>query len=123
MKIPAGYLPIMPYLIVKDAAKFSTFMQEVFGAIERLNIPRSEGLLMHGELQIQDAVIMFADATDAYQARAAGMFLYVSNADEVYDKVVAKGFTILNGLEDRDYGRGFGFADEFGNDWWVNTPL
>lgn len=33
-KIPANYQTVMPYLIVKDAAKFMAFMQNVFGATE-----------------------------------------------------------------------------------------
>ena len=32
MTIPAGYQQIMPYLIVKDAARFMDFLTEVFGA-------------------------------------------------------------------------------------------
>jgi len=123
MKIQNGYLPIMPYLIVKDAAKFITFMQSVFGATDRMQVPRTEGIIMHGELQVQDAVIMFADATDEYPACTAGMFLYLDNVDEVFAKVEQQGYKMLQPLENRDYGRGFGFADEFGNTWWVNTPV
>jgi PhnB protein len=78
---------------------------------------------MHAELRIEDAVIMFADATDEYPSCPAGMFLYVSDADKIHAKVVAAGLKLLNPLENRDYGRGFGFADDFGNKWWVNTPL
>ena len=123
MKIPEGYLPIMPYLIVNNSAKFISFMQNVFNAEARMKIARSEGVIMHGELQIEDVVIMFADATDEYQACPAGMFLYLSNVEEIYKKVIANNFKILNPLASRDYGLGFGFADDFGNTWWVNTPL
>ena len=123
MKIPDGYLPIMPYLIVKDAQKFIAFAKNIFSATLRYEHPRSEGVIMHAELQIQQAVIMFADATAQYLPCSAGMFLYLDNADEIYARAKAGGFNILVGLEDRDYGRGFGFEDEWGNQWWVNTPL
>jgi PhnB protein len=123
MKIPEGYLPVMPYLIIKDAHKFIEFAKNIFSATLRYEHPRSEGVIMHAELQVQQAVIMFCDATEEYQPRSAGMFLYLDNADEIYGKAVAAGCKILTGLENRSYGRGFGLEDEWGNQWWVNTPL
>ena len=35
-KIPDNYQTVMPYLIVKDAAKFIAFMQKVFDANRNL---------------------------------------------------------------------------------------
>jgi PhnB protein len=124
MKIPEGYLPVMPYLVVSDAQKFIEFAKSIFSAILRYEQPRSEeGVIMHAELQIQQAVIMFCDATEEYRPCTAGMFLYLDNADEIYERAVDGGLKILIGLEDRSYGRGFGFEDEWNNQWWVNTPL
>lgn len=123
MKIPAQYLPVMPYLIVKDAYSFLQFAKDIFGATQQYLAPRSEGVIMHAELRIEEAVIMFADATDTYKEFPAGIFLYLSDADKIHERVVAAGLPILQPLEDRDYGRGFGFADNFGNNWWVNTPM
>ncbi|MBC7886346.1 MAG: VOC family protein [Ferruginibacter sp.] len=123
MKIPEGYLPVMPYLVVKDAQKFIAFAKDIFSATLRHEHLRSEGVIMHGELEVQQAVIMFCDATEQYPPCNAGMFLYLDNADEIHARVVAGGLKILVGLEDRSYGRGFGFEDEWNNQWWVNTPL
>jgi PhnB protein len=123
MKIPANYLPVMPYVIVKDAYRFLAFAKKIFGATQQYLAPRSEGVIMHAEIRIEDAVIMFADATEVYLPCTAGIFLYLSNADKVYENVVAAGLKLLIPLEDREYGRGFGFADDFGNQWWVNTPI
>jgi len=123
MKIPDNYLPIMPYLIVKDAYKFLDFAKNIFGAAQQYLAPRSEGVIKHAEIRIEDAVIMFADATETFSPFPASMFLYISNADQVYEKVKAAGLKMLQPLENRDYGRGFGFEDDFGNNWWVNTPL
>ena len=123
MNLPDGYLPIMPYLVLKDAFKFISFTKEILGATLRYDAPREEGIIMHAELQIEDAVIMFCDATEVYLSKPAGMFLYLSNSDKIHDKVVAAGYKILTPLDDRPYGRGFGFADEWENQWWINTPL
>ncbi|MES2777310.1 MAG: VOC family protein [Bacteroidota bacterium] len=122
MKLPEGYLPVMPYLIVKDARKFIAFAKDILGASVRHETPREEGVIMHAELQVEQAVIMFCDATEVYHPKSAGMFLYLSNADTIHDKAVAAGYKLLTPLEDRPYGRGFGFADEWENQWWINTP-
>ncbi|MEO7309392.1 MAG: VOC family protein [Chitinophagaceae bacterium] len=122
MKIPEGYLPVMPYLIVKDATKFIDFAKAILGASMRHETLREQGVIMHAELQIEQAVIMFCDATDTYPPRSAGMFLYLSDADTIHEKAVAGGYNILTPLEDRPYGRGFGFEDEWNNQWWINTP-
>lgn len=121
MNIPEGYLPVMPYLIVKDAARFIQFMETIFAARLRYSENRPEGGILHGELQIEEAVIMFCDATQKYLPRPAGMFLYVSNAEEIIRRAVAAGATLLTEIADRPYGRGGGFADAWGNQWWVNT--
>ena len=42
MKIPSGYQTVIPYLIVKDAAKFSVFTQKVFSAEEKMRHMRNE---------------------------------------------------------------------------------
>ncbi len=62
MKIPEQYNRLMPYLIVKNAAAFQKFMQEVLDAKEQMIVPNADGTIMHGELKSGDCVIMFAGA-------------------------------------------------------------
>ena len=69
MQIPSHYNRLMPYMIVPGAYEFIAFMKAIFGAGEQLIVPRSEGIIMHGELRIGDAVIMFADAIEGIAAR------------------------------------------------------
>ena len=118
MQIPAQYNRLMPYMIIPGAYEFITFMKAVFGAEEQLLVPRSEGIIMHGELRIGDAVIMFADATEQFEARPAGIFIYVDNVDANYDKALAFGATSHMAPTTMDYGYTCGFKDAFGNDWW-----
>jgi uncharacterized glyoxalase superfamily protein PhnB len=118
MQIPDQYNRLMPYLIIPSAAQFIDFMKAVFGATVQLIVPRSEGVIMHGELRIGDAVIMFADVTEQFTARPAGMFIYVENVDEVYAKALAAGATSSMQPTKMDYGYTCGFSDVFGNDWW-----
>jgi PhnB protein len=119
MKIPDYYLPIMPYLIISKAADFIEFVKEVFDADIKLIVPREEGVIMHGELTIGKAAILFADATETYAPRPAGMFLLISNVDEVYHKALAHGAASLQKPTNMDYGYSAGFQDDFGNQWWL----
>lgn len=118
MKVPAQYNRLMPYLIIPAANKFIEFAKTVFGATEQIVVPRSEGIIMHGEIRIGDAVIMLADVTDQFAARPAGMFIYVDSVDEVYKKALAAGASSLMQPSKQPYGYTCGFRDAFGNDWW-----
>lgn len=123
MKTPPNYPQLMPYLMVNNAYDFMAFMKTVFGATEQLIVPRSEGIIMHGELRIGQAVIMFADATAEFKPFPGSIFIYVDDADKVFEKALSEGATMLQELENREYGRGGGFQDIFGNQWWVNTAI
>ncbi len=121
INIPADYQQVMPYLIVKDATKFIYFMQQVFGAIEKMRHMRDEHTIMHAELTVGACVIMLADATSAYATRNGGFFIYVANADETYDKALKSGAKSIEPLRDQPYGRSGGIEDEWGNTWWITS--
>jgi PhnB protein len=50
MKIPEGDQTLMPYIIVEGAEKFINFLKTVFHAKEKLQVPGSEGGIMHAKL-------------------------------------------------------------------------
>lgn len=122
MKVPKQYSPIMPYINVMGAADFTTFMQQVFKA-EIQYVSKAGDKVQHAELRIGDAVIMYMDANTIYPPFPNASFLWVDNVDEVFARAVALGCPILNEIADRDYGRGGGFSDPFGNIWWVNSAV
>jgi len=122
MKIPAHYNRLMPYIIIPSAYKFMEFMKNVFEATEQVIIPRSEGVIMHGELRIGESVVMFADTTDTVTAKPAGIFIYMENVDEIYKKALAAGAISLMAPTQQEYGYTCGFHDPFGNDWWPVEP-
>src|SRR3954447_6658468 len=120
--IPEGYQQVMPYLIIKDAGAFLEFMKKVFGATEKMTVMRDQANIMHAELQIGESVIMFADSTEDFTPRPAGLFVYVQNADATYNKAISEGARSVMEMSDQSYGRSGGVADEFGNTWWITTP-
>ncbi len=123
MKVPSTYNQLMPYLILKDSNGFRKFMSAVFDAKEQMVVPAEDGSVMHGELRIGDAVIMFAGAGGQFTPMNAGMFIYVEDADITYQKALSAGAVTVPGQEpsDKDYGRACGVTDPFGNTWWITS--
>ncbi len=123
MNIPPTYLPVMPYLILREAKAFMQFAKTVFNATEQLIVPgEEERSIMHGEIKIHDAVIMFAQATETYREKSAGMFLFVQSVDKVYDLAMRNNAISLQLPGKQDYGYTAGFEDPFGNQWWITEP-
>jgi len=123
MKIPEQYNRLMPYLILKGTDRFRNFMEKVFDAKEQLIVPGNDGTVMHGELRIGEAVIMFAEAGGQFSVMNAGMYIHVDHADDTYKKALEAGAVTVEGQEpsDKDYGRTCGVKDPFGNTWWITS--
>ncbi|MFP9098655.1 VOC family protein [Flavobacterium sp. RHBU_24] len=119
MKIPENYLPVMPYIIIDDAAAFLDFTKKVFGAAEQLIVPGEGGSIMHGEIKIGGAVLMFANSSENWGSKTSGMFIYVEDADKVYETALESGAASLMQPVKQDYGYSGGFEDPFGNHWWI----
>lgn len=119
LNIPTGYQRIMPYLIVNGAADFFKFMQNVFGATEKMKVMRDDKLYMHAELQVGSNTIMFTDATEEYPVQNAGLFIYVGDCEATYKKALENGATSIMAPTKQDYGLGAGIKDAFGNTWWI----
>jgi len=123
LNYPADYQQVMPYLIIKNAGAFMKFMEDVFGAKEKMKHMRSEGVIMHAEITVGESVIMLADSTEQYSACTGGFFIYVADADTVYNKAIAAGSTSVMPVSDMPYGRSGGIVDPFGNTWWTTTHI
>jgi len=121
IKFPEGYNQVMPYLIVEDAAGFQTFMQNVFGATEKMKVLREDKTVMHGEIAIGDNVIMFAQCTDEYPKSTGGFFIYVNDADKSFNDAITNGAESVLAVSDQDYGRSGGVKDPNGNTWWITA--
>ena len=123
MKIPAQYLPVMPYLILNKVDDFIDFAKAVFNATEQLIGPREDKSIMHGEIKIGDAVLMIAQSTEHWHQKNAGMFIFVEDVDAVYRLAIQKGSKSMQEPGLQDYGYTAGFEDPFGNQWWINQAL
>ena len=122
-KIPEGYQTITPYLILKNATAFIEFTQKVFNAEVISKHERGEETIMHSEIKIGNSIIMFADSTEQYAQSPAGFFIYVEDADKVYENALKNGAVSVTEITDQSYGRSGGVKDIFGNTWWITSVI
>jgi len=122
---PIGYTSVSPYFIVEDAQRFMELMRHIFDAQELRTYHRPSGKIMHAELQIDDSVIMLADATETYPAETIVMHVYVPDTDAVFQKAIVAGCEAIDvpKSQEGDPDRRGTFKDFAGNLRSVGTQM
>ena len=114
---------ITTFVKVRDAAKLIDFMKRAFGAAELMRADGPEGLVRHAVIRIGDSVVAISDAREE-ALYPPGLYLYVPDVDAWYDRAVRAGAQPTFPPTDHAYGdRGAGVTDEWGNFWYMATPL
>jgi len=124
--IPEGYHTVTPHLVVRGAAKQIDFLKRAFGAEEKGRSPGPNGELMHAVVKIGDSMIMMADAMGGMEPMPMVLFLYVEDADALYNRALRAGATVvpMGELKDQFWGdRAGAVRDPFGNVWWIGTHV
>ena len=131
--IPAGYHTATPYLITRDAAAALEFYKNAFGAKELERISDEKGAIMHAEFKIGDSPFMITDENPNFpdwqspQSRGGTpvhIYLYVEDADVVFQHAISCGATELLPVKDQFYGdRSGGLTDPFGHIWYIATHI
>ncbi len=128
--IPEGYHTATPYLIIQGAAKAIEFYKKAFGATELLCLAGPDGCIAHGEIKIGDSPIMLADEFPQMGYRGplalggspVGIYLYVDNADLLFNRAVEAGAKVVKPMQDQFYGdRNGTLTDPFGHQWTIGT--
>jgi uncharacterized glyoxalase superfamily protein PhnB len=128
--IPDGYHSVTPVLTIRGAARAIEFYKTAFGARERMRMPGPEGKIGHAEIEIGDSVVMLSDefpdqgseSPQTLGGTPAYVFLYVDDADRVFQRAVDGGATVKMPLADMFWGDRFGrLVDPFGHEWGVAT--
>jgi PhnB protein len=108
---------------VHGAAKFIDFLKQGLGARELMRADGPEGQVRHAIIGIGDSVIATSDAKQEETAPAS-MYLYVPDVDDLYHRAVSAGAQSTLQPTDHAYGdRGAAVTDEWGNSWYIATPL
>ncbi len=130
--IPRGLHSVTPSLNLRGAAKALEFYKAAFGAVERFIMPGPGNTVMHGEFQIGDSVLMFADEAPDWGALSPqgtggcplSLNLYVPDCDAVIASAAAAGAEVLKPATNYPWGERSGMVrDPFGYRWAVCTHL
>ena len=130
--IPPGFHSLTIHLAVNGAAAYSELLTRAFQAVEISRAPGPGGKLMHVEMRIGDAVLMFADdfgAEFGMPPLAQGRFpfhlhLYVPDADATWAQALAAGCEVTMPIADMFWGDRYGqVRDPFGVRWSIGTTI
>jgi PhnB protein len=120
---PKGYNSVSPYFIIEEADRFVALMRQIFDARELRTYRMPDGSIMHGELMIDDSVIMLGNASKQYPAVPMVMHVYVEDVDHVWVKAINAGCEPVEAPTERegDPDRRATFKDYGGNMWSIGT--
>jgi PhnB protein len=130
--IPEGYRSITAYLIVQGASKAIDYYTKAFGAKERFRMAMPGGRVGHAELEIGESVLMLADehpemgyfGPESEKRPPVSLLLYVEDCDDVFDRAVSGGATVIRPLENQFYGDRNGvLKDPFGHIWSIASHV
>ncbi|HKK53433.1 MAG TPA: VOC family protein [Myxococcota bacterium] len=117
-----GFHTVTPYLFVEHVDPVIDFMTAAFDARVTYRTTGSAGG-RHVEVQIGDSKIMLGgDTPGGVEAESATFFLYVEDADAVYESALEAGADSMM-PPDRNFEekRGAAVVDPFGNRWFIAT--
>lgn len=131
--IPEGYHTLTPSLTLHDAATAIEFYVRAFGAKELSRALAPDGKkIWHAELQIGDSRLMLNDEFPEMGSRSARslggapvtLWMYVEDADALFERAVAAGATATMPVGDMFWGDRMGMLlDPFGQAWGIATRV
>ena len=129
--IPDGYNSITVSLTIRGAADAIEFYKKAFDAQEIMRFSGPDGKsIMHAEIKIGNSRIMLTDEFPSMKCfspqsvgnATSGIFLYVENSDDVFDKAVSAGGKVIMPIMDAFWGDRCGsIEDPFGHKWTIST--
>jgi PhnB protein len=128
-RVHAAFRTVWPFIIHERASELVDFLKQAFDADELRRDTSAEAYGFHAEVGIGDSLIMIGGGSAAEHGNVPGAFhVFVDDCDAVYRRALSAGATTLMGAmgepSDRPYGERSAFVeDQFGNYWYIATPL
>lgn len=129
--IPKGYHTVTPGLAVRNAAQAIEFYKKAFGAKEKMRMNGPDGkTIMHAEIQIGNSHIMLGEempemnhlSPQSLNGSPVNLYIYVKDADKVFNQAVKAGATVTMPVMDAFWGdRNGQVTDPFGHKWGIAT--
>jgi uncharacterized glyoxalase superfamily protein PhnB len=119
-------------LRVKDANKAISFYEKVFNAKEKFRLTEPSGRIGHAELDFDGTIVMLSDEYPEYGIQGPetlgvctmGIHIHVDNCDEVIERALSAGSTMVRGPADHFYGERSGTVrDPFGYEWNIGHHI
>ncbi|WP_158881845.1 VOC family protein [Rhodanobacter sp. L36] len=121
---PENYNAVSPYLLVNGAVATIEFLESVFAAERCRMFFRDDGTLQHGEVRIDDTVLMLADAMEGWPAVPAHVHIYVADVDATYRSALEVGATsVQEPIRKGDPDKRGGVRDAGGTTWWISQQI
>ncbi|MEJ1238735.1 VOC family protein [Chryseolinea sp. T2] len=123
--IPDGFHTITPFLIVNDAHELLSFIEKGLGGKTQYKLEDDDGKIVHASARVGDSAIMISDTMQGMEPVTAMLYLYVENADNLYNQALAvNGVTSAREVRTEFYGDRAGcIQDQWGNKWWIATHV
>jgi PhnB protein len=130
--IPEGFHTVTPQLTLDNAASAIDWYKKGLGAEETGRAVGPDGKILHAELRIGNSRIMVNDAMmggkgpKAMGGSPTSLWIYVEDADSLFDRAVAAGGHVADGpmgqMADQFWGDRCGtFTDPAGYRWTIAT--
>lgn len=121
---PEGYTSVAPYLIVEDARRTIAFLEDAFDATRLRMVEGDDGRLRHGEVRIDDTVVMLADALPGWPPTDSYVHVYVPDVDATYRRALEAGAaSVQEPMQKDDEDKRGGVKDPGGITWWIATRV
>ena len=130
--IPEHFSRVNVALAVDGAADAIKFYVDVFGAVEQVRVPGSDGKVAYAELQIGDSVVRLSDeypemgfsSPKAFGGTAVTISVYVEDADAAFQAALDRGAVAQSPVDMRFFGVRYGqFEDPWCHRWGVATHI
>jgi uncharacterized glyoxalase superfamily protein PhnB len=121
---PEGYASVSAYMVVDGAQQLIDFLAATFDAKVTRRFDNEDGTVMHGEVQIDDTIVMLTDGSEGFPSFPIWLHVYVPDVDAAYQKALAAGgISVQEPVQKDDPDRRAGVKDPTGNTWWIATPV
>jgi len=129
--VPEGHHTVTPQLTLDNAAKAIDWYTKALGAEEVARAVGPDGKVLHAEIRVGDSLIMLNDVMDgkgpkAFGGSPASLWIYVADADALFNRAVSAGARVGDGpmgrMADQFWGDRCGmFTDPEGYRWTIAT--
>ena len=122
---PDGYNSVSVYIMADDPPAVIDFLTAAFDAQPLRQSQRPDGTLAHGELRLDDTIVMISGANPDAPAFPTWLHVYVPDVAETYRRALAAGGRAIMApvVKQGETDKRGAVADPAGNTWWISTQL